>query len=149
MTENAATSLQPRAADRWQAARNGLFPVWVLAAAITMYPSIGEALHLSGTLFTSCAANLAFPPWFYIVCRHHPPNPLARWLGKSPILLAAGILVIGALSEFVQLHQPRLISGTFDPRDIAAYAFGLTLCLLFDTLSTSQQELQRGSAPSA
>jgi len=138
MTENAATSLQPRAADRWRAARNGLFPVWVLAAAITMYPSIGEALHLSGTLFTSYAADLAFPPWFYIVCRHYPPNRVARWLGRSPVLLAAGILGVGAMSEFVQLHAPRVITGTFDPLDIAAYATGLAICLGFDTLPSAR-----------
>lgn len=61
------------------------------AAVITVVPSIGEALRLSGTLFTSCAAHPAIPPGLRIVCRHRPPNRLAPSLGKSPVLLAAGI----------------------------------------------------------
>ncbi len=149
MRESPAAGESSPAAVRWRVARHVLFAIWVLAAAITMYPSIGEVLRLSGTLFTSYAADLAFPPWFYIVCRHHPPNPLTRWLGRAPVLLAAGILVVGALSEFVQLHQPRLISGTFDPLDIAAYAVGLALCLIFDTLPSPQQDLQRADSSSS
>lgn len=121
----------PREA-RWRRVERILFPTWLLAAAITMYPSIGEALGLSGTLFTSYAADLAFPPWFYIVCRHRPPNRLARWLGRSPVLLAAGILGIGVLSEIAQLPSLRLLSGTFDPVDVAVYAAGLAACLAVD-----------------
>lgn len=107
-----------------------------------MYPAIGKALLILGTLFTSYAADLAFPPWFYIACRHHRPNRFAGWLGRSPVILAVGILIVGALSEFAQLYYPRMVTGTFDPLDIAAYAVGLIVCLVLDVFLPSLRPVQ-------
>lgn len=133
-------------ARRWRTAERILFSIWLLAAVITMYPVIGKALHVSGTFFTSHAADLAFPPWFYIVCRYRRPNRLAGWLGRYPVILAMGVLAVGALSEFAQLYYPRIVTGTFDPLDIAAYAVGLAACLVLDVFVPSLQVIRKQGA---
>ncbi|MBZ0110840.1 MAG: hypothetical protein K8J08_00120, partial [Thermoanaerobaculia bacterium] len=125
------------ARGRWRLAERILFPIWVLAAAITMYPVIGRALRLSDTLFTSYAADLAFPPWFYISCRRRPTSWLFPWFGRSPVATAASILAVGVASEFAQLYFPRIVTGTFDPLDVAAYAVGLAACVIADVVEAS------------
>jgi hypothetical protein len=105
-----------------------------------MWPALGVALRLSGTLFTSYAADLAFPPWFYIFCRHRASGRLGRWIGRSPILTATSIFAVGVVSELAQLYFPRIVTGTFDPLDIAAYALGLVACFIPDYLARRRRE---------
>jgi hypothetical protein len=116
----------------WRVAELSLFPIWVLAAAITMAPELGKVLRLSGTLFSSYGADLSFPAWFYIVCRHRPGSRVAGWIGRSPGFAAASIFAVGVVSEFAQRFLPRLVAGTYDPLDIVAYGVGLATCLFFD-----------------
>ena len=110
-----------------------LLAIWTIAALITMYPSIGKALHLSGGFFSSYAADLTFPAWYYIVLRRRPLRQfrLARWFGSSPELAASSIFVVGVISEVSQIYWPNgIFRGTFDPFDIAAYATGLLVSYL-------------------
>lgn len=132
----------------WGLVEHLLLPVWALAALITMYPALGRSLHLSGTFFTSHAADLAFPAWFYIICRRRPAGAMLRWLGRSPAWTAIAIFVVGVLSEFAQRPVPHLLTGTFDPLDIAAYGVALSLCVIADPVApATAPEPSRSGSP--
>jgi hypothetical protein len=131
----------------WRVAEFLLFPIWALAAAITMFPELGRTLRLSGTVFSSYAADLCFPPWFYIVCRHRPAGPVARWIGRSPGVAAGSIFAVGVASEFAQWWFPRLVTGTFDPLDIAAYAMGLATCFAIERFARPASGGDRAASP--
>lgn len=96
-----------------------------------MYPGLGRALAWAGSWFTSYAADLTFPAWFYIQLRRRPWRMLriVRWFGTSRELAAGSIFAVGALSEVGQAYWPgSLFHGTFDPLDIAAYGLSVLLC---------------------
>jgi hypothetical protein len=117
----------------WIVAERILLVIWMIAALITMYPRVGKALHLSGGFFSSYAADLTFPAWYYIVLRRRPSRQfrVVRWFGSSPELAASSIFVVGVISEVSQIYWPKgIFRGTFDPFDIAAYAAGLMVCYL-------------------
>lgn len=111
-----------------------LFEAWVLGAALNM-----AGVH--GGFFTNYLADVAFPPWAYIYFRglyrtdRRPPQLalVGQWFGKSRHLTAAGILLVGILTELKTLYWPNgPITGTFDPYDIAAYSIGILVCWLAD-----------------
>ncbi len=117
---------------RWVAAGYVLFAIWVFAAFITMYPTVGRLTLLRRTMFTSYAADLANPPWVYIVFRQRR-NPLTRLFGRSPGFCALSILAVGVVSELIQKYRPQWIAGTFDPLDIVAYGSGLLVCYAIES----------------
>lgn len=105
--------------------------MWFTGAVVTMYPGFGNAVHLSGSLFTSYGADLTFPAWFYIQLRRRPWRMLrsVRWFGSSPELAAGSIFAVGLLSELGQFYWPKgIFRGTFDALDIVAYAVSLFVC---------------------
>lgn len=133
--------------QRWHVAESILLAIWLLAGVIAMYPEVGRALHLSGTVFTSYAADLTQPAWLYLFFRALA-NPersgrLVRWLrarAYGPELLAVAIVVGASATEVSQYYWPKgMFRGTFDPLDIAAFASGVTVCWLIDRGSTLMQ----------
>jgi hypothetical protein len=97
--------------------------------------------HVRGGLFTSYAADLANPPWLYIVFRglagrgHRSlgGNPLSRWLGSTPERAATSIFIAGVVTEVSQIFWPNgFFGGTFDPLDLVAFATGLLVCYILD-----------------
>lgn len=123
----------------WTVAEYALLVIWVAAAAMTMYPALGKATGLRGTLFTSYGADVANPPWIYITIRRGR-NRLARFFGRSPASAALSIFVVGVLSELCQKYRPEFIHGTFDALDIAAYGSGLLVCYLLESWSLLRSE---------
>jgi hypothetical protein len=123
----------------WTVAEYGLLVIWVVAAAMTMYPALGKATGLRGTFFTSYAADVANPPWIYITLRRGR-NPLARFFARSPASAALSIFAVGVLSEFCQKYRPGFIHGTFDPLDIVAYGSGLLICYLIESRTLLHSE---------
>jgi hypothetical protein len=97
-----------------------------------MFPTLGEATGLRGTLFSSYAADLANPPWIYITFRRRR-NQLTKFFARSPASAALSIFAVGVSSEMCQKYWPGFIHGTFDALDIAAYGFGLLLCYLIES----------------
>ena len=126
--------LMKRSMLLWRVAEWILFAIWMTAAAATMYPAFGRALHLYGTLFTSYAADLTNPAWLYILVRRRPPAPVrAPWFGRAPAATAAAIFVAGTITELTQAISPAgPFRGTYDPVDILAFATGLSICFLAD-----------------
>jgi len=116
----------------WTIAQNVLLVIWVVAAATTMYPALGKAIGLRGTFFSSYAADLANPPWIYIMLRRGR-NSLARFVAQSPASAALSIFAVGAISEICQKVWPGFINGAFDPADIAAYGLGLLMCYVIES----------------
>lgn len=133
----------------WRLVEWTLFVVWVTAAVVTMYPEVGRALHLYGTLFTSYAADLTNPAWLYIVMRHQKSrNELTAWLGRSPASAAVGIFAAGTVSELVQLYWPEgLFRGVFDPFDIVAFGTGLLFCYIADKRFPIRDSMRATMAP--
>ena len=122
-----------RHSARWLFAERALLVIWVLAVVVTMFPRFGKASGLYGGFFTSYAADLANPPWLYIVFRRGQASRIAWWLGRSPERAGFSIFAAGAATELSQIYWPHgFFGGTFDPLDIAAYALGLIVCYLAD-----------------
>lgn len=114
----------------WKFAYWLLLPAWIIGAALNMW-------HVHGGFFTSYLADLTFPPWYYIVARGPTTTGkktpfLLRWVGKSPARTALSLSVAGVLYEIAQRFH--VIQGPFDLWDIAAYAFGLALCLIAESV---------------
>jgi hypothetical protein len=65
-------------------------------------------------------------------------SPLTRFFARSPASAALSIFAVGVLSEFCQKY--RLIHGTFDPLDIAAYGFGLLVCYVIESRTLPHSE---------
>lgn len=94
--------------------------------------------HVHGGFFSNYLADIAFPPWYYIVIRGLSTTGkktpvLLRWFGVSAGRAAISILLAGIAYEFGQLY--RIIPGTFDLWDVAAYAVGPVICLAFEKRS--------------
>jgi hypothetical protein len=119
---------------RWRIAEWILCAVWVTAAISTMYPSIGKALRVYGTVFTSYAADLTNPAWLYIVLRRRPHlNRLVRLTGRTPELAAISIFTAGVVTELSQIVWPNgFFAGRYDPLDLVAFATGLAVCYVAD-----------------
>jgi hypothetical protein len=124
----------------WTVAHYVLLVIWVIAAAMAMYPALGKATGLRATLFSSYAADLANPPWIYITLRRGR-NSLTRFFARSPASAALSIFAVGVFSEICQKYWPAFIHGTFDPLDIAAYGFGLLMCYLIELRTLLHSEL--------
>jgi hypothetical protein len=108
----------------WKLAYWTLFVSWVLGAAMNMW-------HVHGGFLTNYLADLTFPLWYYIVIRGQTTTGkktpfLLRWFGVSAGRAAISILLSGVIYEIGQLYK--IIPGTFDLWDIAAYAAGLLVC---------------------
>src|SRR5262245_30239473 len=109
----------------WRFAYWTLFASWVIGAALSI-----KRVHAG--FLTNYLADLAFPPWYYIVMRglaSRKVPSLLRWFGHSPERAAVSIFVVGLASELSQ-RAAIVITGTYDPWDIAAYAAGLCVCYL-------------------
>lgn len=118
---------------RWFWIEQALFAIWILAAAVTMYPDLGRSLHLYGGFFSSYAADLTNPAWVYIVFRRKRAKAFFAIWAKTPARAAISIFFVGALSELCQLNYPAglwhgILRGTFDPWDITAFAVGIGCC---------------------
>jgi hypothetical protein len=59
-----------------------------------------------------------------------------RWFGYSPGRAASSIFLVGVVSEIGQRYG--ILTGTYDPWDIVAYAVGLLICYGIDKFSTMQ-----------
>jgi hypothetical protein len=115
----------------WKLAYWTLFVSWVLGAAMNMW-------HVHGGFLTNYLADLTFPPWYYIVIRGQTTTGkktpfLLRWFGVSAVRAAISILIAGVAYEMGQRY--RIIPGTFDLWDVAAYAVGPVICLAFEKRS--------------
>jgi hypothetical protein len=113
----------------WKLAYWTLFVAWIAGAAMNMW-------HVHGGFLTNYLADLAFPPWYYIVIRGQTTTGrkvpfLLRWFGASAGRAAISILLAGTAYELGQRY--RIIPGTFDLWDIFVYALGLGVCLIFET----------------
>lgn len=91
---------------------------------------------------TNYLSDLTFPAWFYIYLRGlafrdgRQPQLLlfGDWFGVTPGRAILSILAVGVVSEVATYYWPSgVITGTFDYLDIAAYAFGLSVCYFFET----------------
>ncbi|HOP05661.1 MAG TPA: hypothetical protein PLF13_00075 [candidate division Zixibacteria bacterium] len=108
-----------------------LFVCWVVGAALNM-------TRVHGGFFTDYLADLTFPPFFYIVLREKVTGrPMViravQRFGKTPLLAAVSIFLVGAIAEVSSYFWPiGPFGGTFDPWDIAAYALGLGICYVVD-----------------
>ncbi len=113
----------------WRYAYWILLAGWVIGAALTMS-------HVRGGFFSSYLSDMTFPPWFYIVLRERVPKKRVikwiRWFGRSPGRAASAIFFVGVASEVGQ--RSGIPAGTYDPWDIVAYAVGLLICYVIDTL---------------
>jgi hypothetical protein len=112
----------------WKLAYWTLLVSWVLGAAMNMW-------HMHGGFLTNYLADLTFPPWYYIVIRGlsttgKKPPFLLRWFGVSAVRAAISILIAGVAYEMGQRY--RMIPGTSDLWDVAAYAVGPVICLAFE-----------------
>lgn len=126
-----------RSAIGWNAAFWVLLVCWTVGAALTM-------ANVRGGFLTSYLADLTFPPFFYIVLRGKlSERPMvvrpAQWFGRTPSRAAVSIFLVGASAELSSLFWPRgPFGGTFDPWDIAAYAFGLAICVAAELRQTDE-----------
>ncbi|MDX2282962.1 MAG: hypothetical protein NW241_02320 [Bacteroidia bacterium] len=128
---------------RWTPVYWLLLAAWAAGAALFM-------ARVQGGFFTNYLSDLAFPAWFYIHIRglwqkdRKPPHLLlaGSWFGRSPERAGLSIFLFGLLTELKTRHWPGgILSGTFDPWDLAAYAAGLLICYGFD-----KQEARRLNA---
>jgi hypothetical protein len=113
-----------RLAKTWKTAYWTLFFAWISGAAMNMW-------HVHGGFLTNYLADLAFPPWYYIVIRGltttgKKPPFLLRWFSVSAGRALISILLSGVVYEMGQRYQ--IIPGTFDLWDIVAYGIGPSVC---------------------
>lgn len=93
--------------------------------------------QVSAGFITNYLADLAFPPWYYIVIRglvpgHRIPS-MVRWFGASRERAAALIFLVGAVMEVYSYFRPiGVFGGRFDVMDLAAYAVGLAIAYTCD-----------------
>ncbi len=116
-------------AGGWKAAYWLLLPLWIAGAAMNM-------ARIDGGFFTNYLADLAFPPWYYILIRREqtlglPALKTLRWFGLSRERAAAAMILAGVVHEAGQ--GAGVVPGTFDWWDIAAYAIGLGISYTCDT----------------
>jgi len=121
-----------------------LFIFWLIGAILDMN-------HFHGGLLTNYLADLTFPAWFYIFIRGLTKNTkslprlllVGDWFGRTPERASISIFIVGAFSELKTFFWPHgILSGTFDPFDILAYAVGLAACYLFDKLTPYPQNTE-------
>jgi hypothetical protein len=131
MTEN---SFSPS----WKITYWTLFAAWITGVAMYMW-------RVHGGFLTNYLADLAFPPWYYIVMRGiltGGKKPyLLRWFGFSSERAAISIFLAGVVYEFGQRY--RIIPGTFDLWDIIAYGIGLCVIYLLEKRALSSVELSK------
>ena len=112
-----------------------LLVCWIVGAALYMG-------HFKGGFLTNYLSDLTFPAWFYIFIRglnanHTTPKLLifGNWFGQSAERAAISIFLVGVVTELKTLYWPGgLITGTWDPFDILAYAVSLAVCYVLDRL---------------
>lgn len=118
----------------WRIAYYMLLALWIIGALLFMY-------RIKAGFLNSYLSDVAFPPWFYIYLRglHRSDQRIAtipifgQYFGKTAWHAGISIFLVGMVSELLVLVGPRqLITGTFDPFDILAYAVGLIVCMAFD-----------------
>ena len=90
-----------------------------------------------GGFLTNYLADLAFPPWYYVVIRSSTtigkkPPALLRLFGASAGRAAISIVIAGVVYELGRRFI--IIPGTFDIWDIAAYGIGPTMCYLLERM---------------
>ena len=133
--------------DSWKIVFYALLLCWVWGASLDM-------MHFHGGFLTNYLADLTFPPFYYIFIRGKiykeetiPNLPLVgRWFGKSPERSSISIFIVGVLMELKTLYWPNEpFAGTFDLKDILAYATGLIACYSFDKWTTHLLEKTGGS----
>jgi hypothetical protein len=128
-------------ATAWKVAYWVLLPVWATGAAMNMW-------QVHGGFLTNYLADLTFPPWYYIVIRGlttigKKPPFLLRWFSVSARRAAISILLAGVVYEMGQHY--RIIPGTFDVWDIAAYAVGPGICFAFERRQWSRSRHMESS----
>jgi hypothetical protein len=120
MTENSISS-------SWKIAYWTLFIAWVAGVAMYMW-------QVHGGFLTNYLADLAFPPWYYMVMRGlltGGKKPyLLRWFGYSSERASISIFLAGVVYELGQRY--RIIPGTFDLGDIIAYGVGLCIIYIWE-----------------
>ena len=123
-----------KAISFWRIAYYFLLLCWIVGALLFMY-------RIKAGWLNCYLSDLAFPPWFYIHLRglHRSDRRrasipiLGDFFGVNPWRAGISIFVVGVVSELLVLVLPgKLITGTFDPLDILAYALGLIGCMAFD-----------------
>jgi len=114
-----------------------LFSCWLPGVILVMN-------HFHAGLITNYMADLTFPAWFYIFIRGLTKNKrilprlllVGDWFGRSPERASISIFVVGIISELKTFFWPHgILTGTFDPLDILAYAAGLAACYFFDKMT--------------
>ncbi len=115
--------------------------LWIIGALLFMN-------KVNAGFLNNYLADLAFPPWFYIQLRglHRADRRLTSvpffgtWFGQTPPRAGVSIFMVGLTSELFMLVWPNhLTTGTFDPLDIFAYAFGLIVCIVADMSQNGRQ----------
>jgi hypothetical protein len=121
-----------------------LFLCWLTGAILVMN-------HFRAGFFTNYLADLTFPAWFYIFIRGLTKNNqilprlllVSDWFGKTPERTSISIFVVGTIAELKTIFWPHgILSGTFDPLDILAYAAGLSVCYFFDKLTLNSESIE-------
>lgn len=113
----------------WKIAYWLLLPLWIAGAAMNM-------ARIDGGFLTNYLADLAFPPWYYILIRREqtlglPSLKTLCWFALSRERAAGAMFLAGVMYEAGQ--RAGVIPGTFDWWDLAAYALGLGICYGYDT----------------
>ena len=122
----------------WRLAYWLLLAVFLSAAALDM-------AHIRAGFLTNYAADLAIPAWLYIASRgladtRHSQTLISRSIGSSPTVAALTIFLASALTELSQIPWPHgLFKGTFDPWDLCAYGFGVSVCYLAELIQARLQ----------
>lgn len=107
---------------------------WATGAALVM-------ARVRGGFFTNYLSDLTFPAWCYIYFRglwrkdgRLPRLALAGdWFGITPERASISIMLFGIVTEVMTFLWPSgIITATFDPFDILAYAVGIFVCYYFD-----------------
>jgi hypothetical protein len=107
----------------WQTAEWVLFGIWIADAIAVM-------MHIRGGVLTSHAADLALPPWLYIILRRQYRGlaglPMMRHIVSSALLTGISVFFASCATEVSQYFWPQgLFPGTFDWLDLLCYAIGL------------------------
>lgn len=118
---------------------------WVTGAALFM-------ARINGGFLTDYLTDIAFPAWFYIHIRglwtkdRKIPQVImfGDWFGIVPERALISILLVGIITEFKTLYLPKgIITGTFDPFDILAYAIGLLICYYLDKKEIQSANIEK------
>jgi hypothetical protein len=118
----------------WAIAYWILFGCWVVGAGLFM-------ARYNGGFLTNYLSDLTFPPYFYIHLRglrtetRDLPNTFffKQWFGRTPERAAISIFLVGFVTELKTMVWPEgIITGTYDPYDVVAYAVGLVICYAID-----------------